>query len=241
MLKLGAEAPAAVPARGLSARAGLWPTVDAAPDGLDALHGAEAGAAAPLLRLPPDVLRAVLQRLLPADRAALRAACRGGRAAANARVGTLVLSERDLEAAARLRLSALFPDATDLRITLDGSSAAAAAAAAASAAGSGSPLSGSPPGSLRPAAAPAPAAQLPGRFAGSCTLSGPVRGGGGAASVAEARAAAVLQLCCPQVCVGGRAACGPGCVRAGLRAGRAACGPGSAEALEGQHASGRGL
>jgi hypothetical protein len=193
-----------------------------------------AGPHRPLLQLPVDVMHAVLARLLPADRAALRAASRAGRAAANARVGTLTLRARDFGPGgggggddAPRRLAERFPLVKEVRLTLDGSDWAAAAAGPHGAdpqrssqgavlqepdrrrrsegnSGSGSQsssASGSPNltghGLLQP---PPPAAQLPGRFAGSCTVSGGLGGGAGAAPTAfEQRVASVLQACAPEV------------------------------------------
>jgi hypothetical protein len=160
--------------------------------------GGGGGGGEPLLRLPSDVMRAVLDRLLPADRAALRSSSRAGRAAANARVARMVLYESDLEAAGQLQLSEVFPDLKEVRITLDGSSRAGADD------DSDEDGSGAAAGTWRPQ----PSVQLPGRFAGSCTLSAGAGAGGGAGrvtrgrrrGVVEARAAAVLARCAPEVC-----------------------------------------
>lgn len=165
---------------------------EASCDSTAAAGAAAAPGGSPLLSLPADVTRAVLSRLLPADCAALRLSCRAGRAAAAPRVSRAALLERDLEAAAKLPLAALFPDLNEVRITLDGSSRADGSS------------SDDDDGVTRPVGAwrSPSAAQLPGRFAGSCTLAG---GGGGAQrrgagrGAVEARAAAVLERCVPEV------------------------------------------
>lgn len=155
--------------------------------GTDAVRGKDPE---PLMQLPPDVMRSILQRLLPADRAALRGSSKAARDAVNARVAVLVLYERDLEAAAsKMRAAPTFPEIKEARITLDGSSNSQSDDEEDGPPGGGSSM-------WRPA--PAPAAQLPGRFAGSCTL-----GAGGRRSqawgVIEMRAAAVLERCTPRV------------------------------------------
>jgi hypothetical protein len=165
----------------------------------------------PLLRLPPDVMRSVLARLLPADCAALRASSRAGRAASAPRAARLALRERDLAAAARLplALAAAFPEARELQITLDGSSRTGGGVEDGD--GDSSDDGGMRAGGAAPSHAPAPprAAPPPGRFAGSCTVaaSAAASGGGGASGAArgrrrggvEARAAAVIDAVAPEV------------------------------------------
>jgi hypothetical protein len=155
-----------------------------------------------LARLPHDVALRVLSWLLPSDRKALRAACRAGRAAANLHAGALVLWERDLAAAAAVRLPLRFPAASELVITLDGTSASASSSGGGIAIVNGVASPGtSPPGGLLPRASMSPpttTSQLPGRFAGSCTLRGGA-GGPSVASAAEAAAASIVQQCAPKV------------------------------------------